>query len=468
MLNTILSSLKVVSYNSRGFNSSKQCYVQQLLSSCDILFLQEHWQSEAQVVDLCTISDDHLACGVSGFGNDEVLSGRPYGGCAVFWRNSLCFTPEYITTHSRRVFAVMLKSTGFKLLCVCVYMPYEKDTNELDEFSFQLSVVDSIISQHSDCHVVVGGDFNVDFCRDRLHTVMLNDFCSQASLHPDSSHSNYHVDFTYNNNMECYSTIDHFLLSAELYRSSINEVYVLHNVDNFSDHDPVCIVLNCSVACLDVEMRIYRARTAWCKASDGHVAAYRNCLRVELQNVVLPHEALLCDDVFCCNAEHIAGLSQFADHITAACLKSAAECIPSTKPCGASGRIPGWTEHVAPLRSQSLFWHRLWQDCGKPHSGIVADIMRRSRARYHAAVRQIRRQQADIVNDRIAAALAENSNRNFWDEIKRIRQNKRNTVGVVDGLCASSDIANLFAGKYRNCILVCSTIRLICKVSVMI
>jgi len=159
---------------------------------------------------------------------------------------------------------------------------------------------------------------------------------------------------------------------------------------------------------------------------------------------------LLCDDVFCCNAEHIAGLSQFADHITAACLKSAAECIPSTKPCGASGHIPGFTEHVAPLRSQSLFWHRLWQDCGKPHSGIVADIMRRSRARYHAAVRQIRRQQADIVNDRIAAALAENSNRNFWDEIKCIRQNKRNTVGVVDGLCVSSDIANLFAGKYRE------------------
>jgi len=37
-------------------------------------------------------------------------------------------------------------------------MPYEKATDNLDEFSYQLSVIESILGLHSDCHVIVGGD----------------------------------------------------------------------------------------------------------------------------------------------------------------------------------------------------------------------------------------------------------------------------------------------------------------------
>jgi len=84
-------------------------------------------------------------------------------------------------------------------------------------------------------------------------------------------------------------------------------------------------------------------------------------------------------------------LSHYADKITQACLTSAKAMVPVTKPCGESGRIPGWCEFVAPLKNQSLFWHNIWIDCGKPLSGVVADIMRKTRSRYHAAVRQARR-----------------------------------------------------------------------------
>ena len=77
-------------------------------------------------------------------------------------------------------------------------------------------------------------------------------------------------------------------------------------------------------------------------------------------------------------------------------------------------------------------------------------IMRKRRARCHAAVRQARRNQNDIVNNRIASALAENNNRQFWSEVKRIGQAKCTVGGVVDGRCNSSDIADLFAEKYRD------------------
>ena len=149
--------LRLVSYNSRGFNESKQQYLRQLLSECDILFLQEHWLSETQVHDLSSFCDAHLACGVSGFSNDQVLSGRPYGGCALFWQSSLCVTPVKVVTLSRRICAVLLEGSGFKLLCICVYLPYEKGSDNVDEFLYQLSVVESVTSQFPDCHVIVGG-----------------------------------------------------------------------------------------------------------------------------------------------------------------------------------------------------------------------------------------------------------------------------------------------------------------------
>ena len=96
---------------------------------------------------------------MSGFGNDEVLSGRPYGGCALFWRKSMSFTPVYVTTDSRRVCAIRLNRIDCNLLCLCVYMPYEKATDNLDEFSYQLSVIESILGLHSDCHCDCGRRF---------------------------------------------------------------------------------------------------------------------------------------------------------------------------------------------------------------------------------------------------------------------------------------------------------------------
>jgi len=148
--------------------------------------------------------------------------------------------------------------------------------------------------------------------------------------------------------------------------------------------------------------------------------------------------------------DHVASLNRYAAKITEACHKSAKNVIPITKPRSESGRIPGWTEFVAPLRAQSIFWHKLWCDNGRPHSGLVADIMRKTRVRYHAGIRQLRKHEAEIVNKRIASALSENNSRDFWLEIKCIKQNRSAVSGVVDGLCDSSDIANLFASKFQD------------------
>ena len=78
--------IRFVSYNSRGFNVGKQKYVQKVLRDCGIMLLQEHWLSDSQLSILNTLSPDHVSVAVSGFGNNSVLTGRPYGGCVTLWR----------------------------------------------------------------------------------------------------------------------------------------------------------------------------------------------------------------------------------------------------------------------------------------------------------------------------------------------------------------------------------------------
>jgi hypothetical protein len=54
--------------------------------------------------------------------------------------------------------------------------------------------------------------------------------------------------------------------------------------------------------------------------------------------------------------------------------------------------VPGWNEFVAPIRDKSILWQDIWVECGRPHDGVVASIMRRTEASYHYAVRYAKKQ----------------------------------------------------------------------------
>ena len=64
--------------------------------------------------------------------------------------------------------------------------------------------------------------------------------------------------------------------------------------------------------------------------------------------------------------------------------------------------------------------HNIWSESRKPHDDVVADIMRKARARYHAAIRQARRNETEIVNNRIAAALSVNTDRDYVKKLSSL------------------------------------------------
>lgn len=135
MDNIIQNGLLVIgSYNCRGFNSSKLPFIRLLLSKCNIVLIQEHWLDSSQLHVLEKCDPEFLFTGVSGFDNSEVLTGRPFGGCMIFWRMHSHFVVSVLATKSNRVCAICLNADDVKLLCINVYMPYEDSELSLDEF----------------------------------------------------------------------------------------------------------------------------------------------------------------------------------------------------------------------------------------------------------------------------------------------------------------------------------------------
>ena len=259
------------------------------------------------------------------------------------------------------------------------------------------------------------------------------------------------MDYTYHFSMRRFSTIDHCLISGTLHEKALTRVEVLHEVDNTSDHDPLVVHLSLQMSLVGCASKVHTPRVAWVKASPQDIYNYRSTVSSMLSSIYIPNDTLLCTDLQCKDLKHVNAINTYANDITEACIAAARLVVPLTCSRQESRRIPGWSEQVQPLRDKSLFWHRLWDECGRPHAGYVADCMRRTRAAYHYCIRNVRKNEQQIVCERVADAMLHNDGRNFWAEIKRIKASSTSVSKSVD-LCKSDtvNIFRLFAGKYRE------------------
>ena len=141
-------------------------------------------------------------------------NGRPYGGCAVYFRNTLSSSISHCQIVSRRFCGIKVKLAGGHIfLVVCIYLPFD-DGHASDALKFGevLGELEAFLhTQYYDLLVVVG-HFNVDFTRthrpqtgELLHS--MEAACLGASdLHFPS------IQFTYESDsgLAC-SWVDHFL-----------------------------------------------------------------------------------------------------------------------------------------------------------------------------------------------------------------------------------------------------------------
>lgn len=199
-------SLCLASWNSRGHGLDRVAYIQKLLGQCDILFLPEHWLFNDNISAFGnSIGHDVCIAGISGMNEEQLLTGRPHGGCALLWKRNLncSFTP--INVNSKRIFAGIFDLNSIEVLVCCVYMPCDGVSVGVDGQSYD-EVLADISSVIDGCHVnevIVAGDFNTDLSRAiSNHLVSLRAFCASYDLCICTELPQSQVDFTFESTYE--------------------------------------------------------------------------------------------------------------------------------------------------------------------------------------------------------------------------------------------------------------------------
>lgn len=86
----------------------------------------------------------------------------------------------------------------------------------------------------------------------------------------------------------------------------------------------------------------------------------------------------------------------------------------------------------------------------RPHTGVVAQIRRQTRAAYHGAIRSAIREEDESSRLKFADCLLKNDKRDFWKEVKKIRRHGNTVPAVVDNCNSPERIADIFTESYAN------------------
>ena len=290
---------------------------------------------------------------------------------------------------------------------------------------------------------------NCDFKKANAHDLYLSNLISYHDMFYVWQHENANCDYTYcDYHNDSYSCIDHFILSNNL-RSKLQTAFVVSCPLNPSRHMPIVVqlTLKCEVITVINENTQRQDRIAWYQVNDQQISEYQAALD-RILSLYPDFSCLYCDDVTCSLNEHFTDIDKLCELIIKCCLCTD-NVFPRINCSNVSKIVPGWKQHVREYREESLFWFNLWKSQGQPQTGILFNNMKEAKRQYLYAVRRVKRRKLLIRNTRLATCIANNRDRDFFKEVKRMNAAKH-VAPSINGLQNSLDIANHFADKYRD------------------
>ena len=390
-----------------------------LCNSHDIVLLQETWLLPQNLCTLHEIHDSFYGDGISAVKTDEgILVGRPHGGLAVLWRKSLNAQLQVVKYDDEdRLMGIVVKSQRKVYHFLNVYLPYECKEN-VHDFTNYLCKMHTIFMNNNTEYNLAVGDFNANITRDSLFGLQLLQFCedncytlSDSVYMPDTS-------FTFHSDAhDTVSWLDH-AVSSFFMHEIISEMDVLHNYLT-SDHYPLsmCIQIGakdeCPTGLVDDEKLIKFHKIEWDQLKPDVLSTYRQTTDSLLGDIELPDDIVDCSGVNCDNHSHINSLSELYGCIMHCLSKADKACIPEQKKCHVSP-VPGWNDYLAEPYKESREAYFLWCSYNKPRSGVVHELMKKSRARFKYAQNQVLKNEKTLRANALASKLANGDIKCFW------------------------------------------------------
>ena len=389
---TMETNFRICTYNCQGHKDDLISYIKNLLTKCHVVLIQEHWLFESQLAQFQNHFENAIVIGMSGMDESKLLTGRPYGGCAIVHNKTaqMSITPILHDDCNKRCQAnlatIHCRNELVRMLIFNVYMPCDGEDSEA--YSDVLSSIQSVLLSYDDVsYVIVGGDFNTDFSRtSSYHTMLLRNFCNEHSLIPCVETECSDVNFTYMSDINnALSVLDHFIVS-ESFVSSLMSYECIHDGDNVSDHCPVLMTSQLALLHTKVSDEIVSDKHIWKNACDEDIDNYKRHLSLRLGDIDIPREALACHNVAC--EKHTEAIDHYYDSIVQACVGASASSIPNRRKRKRK-RLIGWGKKVQTLKQKSIFWTRLWRENGCPSVGHVNEIMIKAKREYKRVTRLI-------------------------------------------------------------------------------
>jgi hypothetical protein len=245
------------------------------------------------------------------------------------------------------------------------------------------------------------------------------------------------VDFTYNVNINRFNFIEHFVFSATVFESFIDFCSVRHDGDNLSDDDAVTLSVDIDWSSTDISSWLHFRKFSWHKAYILDLTSYKRHLKATLDALYKPLDAITSHNVIGENASYFTALNDYSNAAIYVCIDAVNNTIPFITRSNADCQMhatPGWSEHVASRRDKSIFWHDIWVECGRSRYDTVTSIMRplrRNRTSYHYAVRFVKNNRSDLINNLSATAILANNDRDFWREANAAVNMNCNALSMV-------------------------------------
>lgn len=394
--------------------------------------------------------------------SNQLLSGRPHGGLAILWRESISKRCSLIETNDPRLMAIEFEmENGNKLMLINVYLPYCSDTN-LEDFIFYLSKIEMLVNDSVSPYVMVCGDFNAHIPKHGHTTHMFGGefvkFTTDSGL--TISDQAFLPNNTYTYVSEAHLTcswLDHVVSTISAH-NLIDKMYVEYGTVT-SDHHPIVFHLNVGKVDVDInsctdeqEVGDYGMRIKWDELSQEAIAKYTLLSKQELSKVFLNHQLLLCDDPLCTDPTHLSAIDRMYHDITSA-LKEASSDLCSSKQCANSYKqVLGWNTYCKELHSYARDAYLLWRDNGKPRIGFFYKNMSQTRAQFKLALRQCKSNSNKESANALANKLLSRTDKEFWKDVKKLNNKNGNvpTVSTINGATGISNILNMWQSHYKG------------------
>lgn len=440
-----------VNFASLNCNGFKSCEPQldQLLSKCDILCLQELMLTKQECCILNNFRNDCYGYGVSPVDASlGIIRGRPRGGVGFIWKNRLDPLISIIDCDYDWLCGIKICDNRKEYYLLNVYLPYEYVDNR-DEFMDCIAKLDVFVQNITSTFVTIVGDFNANISRQSVFGDILQKFCIDNNLNIMDKDDLPEDSYTYvSSAWGTTSWLDHVVCSSDAKYCTSNLEIVYGCI--LSDHHPILGKIDFAIMSESTEecCNLVNRRIQWDALPLNTITLYKGRTDVGFNNVTIP-KGVKCMNSACQQCNHNTDIDILYEDICNV-LDESSDLLKKGSCTDEKYNIRGWNDHVKELHKLSREAYLTWKHSGKPRYGVEYGIMKHTRSKFKQALKLCRKRKNCLIADKIANKLSNKNDRDFWREIKLHSNSKIKLPNNVGNAYGAANICEMWQEHYMT------------------